>query len=81
MKNYTGKITLENVEFDVIYNIEEEEEDTQNIYNIDGANSSDFFINLESIEFKGTSFYEVLYDQVEDIETKIKAQINNQKND
>jgi hypothetical protein len=78
---HTGKITLGYVEFDVTYNIEEHEEDTQNIYNIDGANSSDFFINLESIEFKETNFYEVLYDQIEDIETKIKEQINNRKND
>lgn len=78
---YTGKITLGFVEFDVTYTMEEHEEDTQNIYNIDGANSSDFFINLESIEFKGTNFYEVLYDQIEDIETKIKEQINNLKND
>lgn len=78
---YTGKITLGFVEFDVTYTMEEHEEDTQNIYNIDGANSSDFFINLESIEFKGTNFYEVLYDQIEDIETKIKEQINNLKKD
>ena len=77
----SGKITLGFVEFDVTYNIESTEEDTQNIYNIAGANSSDFFIDLESIEFKGQSFYEVLYDQVEDIETKIKQQINDLKND
>ena len=77
----SGKITLGFVEFDVTYNIESTEEDTQNIYNIPGANSSDFFINLESIEFKGQSFYEVLYDQIEDIETKIKKEINDLKND
>lgn len=78
---YSGKITLGFVEFDITYNIESTEEDTQNIYNITGANSSDFFINLESIEFKGQSFYEVLYDQIEDLETKIKQQINDLKND
>lgn len=78
---HTGKITLGFVEFDITYTIDEHEEDTQNIYNIDGVNSSDFFINLESIEFKGQNFYEVLYDQVEDIETRIKEQINNLKND
>ena len=77
----SGKITLGFVEFDVTYNIESTEEDTQNIYNIAGANSSDFFINLESIEFKGQSFYEVLYDQIDDIETKIKQEINDLKND
>ena len=77
----SGKITLGFVEFDVTYNIESTEEDTQNIYNIAGVNSSDFFINLESIEFKGQSFYEVLYDQIDDIETKIKQEINDLKND
>jgi hypothetical protein len=76
-----GKFTLGYVEFDVTYNIEESEEDTQNTYNIDGVNSSDFFVNLESISFKGQEFYEVLYDQIEEIETKIKEQINNLKND
>jgi hypothetical protein len=76
-----GKFTLCYVEFDVTYNIEESEEDTQNTYNIDGVNSSDFFVNLESISFKGQEFYEVLYDQIEEIETKIKEQINNLKND
>ena len=75
------KLTIGYVDFDVTYNIEESEEDTQNIYNIDGANSSDFFINLESIEFKGINFYEVLYDHIEYLETKIKEQINNRKND
>ena len=65
---YTGKITLGYVEFDITYTM-------------DSDNSSDFFINLESIEFKGTNFYEVLYDQIEDIETKIKEQIKQPKND
>lgn len=78
---HTGKLTIGYVELDVTYTIEKHEEDTQNIYNIDGANSSDFFINLESIEFKGTNFYEVLYDHIEYLETKIKEQINNRKND
>ena len=78
---HTDKLTLGFVEFDITYNIEEQGEDTRNIYNIAGVNSSDFFINLESITFKGQEFYEVLYDQIEDIETKIKEKINNLKND